>query len=576
MMRWLSYIAVLLLPMVAVSQVEFTATVNKTSLTTDQRLQYSITTNTNGDITPPSFNDFKIIFGPSVSQEIGYTNINGHYTLSKTVTYTYIIQPKSEGDFTINPSVLEANGKKYFTEGIKITVSKNTADSYSTNSKIFLKMSVNKDVVYQGEPVVVTYYLYAKWPDIRSMSYEMPQYAVQNGFWTQSFDQGDPQFSDDMKTINGMNYRYAVLYKEILIPLHNGELELDPFTMKISANPSMFNSGTPFDLKSNSETITVKPLPEPVPEDFTGAVGDFSMNITIDSSALKTGEPVNIVITVDGKGNLKLIDDIILDFPGSFELFEPQSDENIRTTLSGMSGQKVYRYLVIPRNAGKHSIGPLSYSYFDPKSGTYKTMYEGELIFDIAKGDGDAVGSITLLDKQDVELINEDIRHISSNTTSLTKKGGGFFGTALYYVGLTVPGLAFLLFFFVRRRHHDLMSDEVAAKNRKANSVAAKRLATAQALLGQSDSNTFHEEIMRALYGYLSDKLNMPVSETSKETILHKLEEKGISNKIGALFISVLERCEMARYSPADIQSEQTLYEDATHVITTIETQLKK
>lgn len=576
-MRITTYILTLLLPLSLFAQVEFTAEVNKTTLTTDQRLQYSITSNTQGDLLPPSFNGFDVIFGPSVSQNMGYVYSNGSYTLSRTSTYTYILQPKEAGTFTIEPSELSTRNNTYMSESFEITVTKASNESISANSSLFLRMSLNKDEVYQGEPVVVTYYLYAKWPDIKTLRYEYPvNYPVHNGFWAQAFDEEEPNWADDVKYIDNERYRYIVFHKEVLIPLHHGELALDPFEMGVTVNLNFFGQGTPHNLKSNSTTVTVKPLPEPVPPDFTGAVGEFDMNIAVDSSAMRTGEPINITVTVEGKGNLKMVDDIILDFPSSFELFEPQTDEKIRTTISGMTGSKTYRYLVIPRNSGLQSIGPLSYSYFDPKTETYKTMYDGELVFDIAKGSGDESGSFTLLDKQDVELINEDIRHISDDTASLSRNGDRFFGSAGYYAAYLTPGLAFLILLVMRRRKKEQLKDPVGLQRKRANGIAQKRLAKAKALLADHDSAAFHEEIMRALYGYLTNKLNLPLAEISKESIGSIFEEKGVPVTLSDMFISSIERCEMARYSPVDVRSEQSLYEDAVRAIVELETQLGK
>lgn len=556
---------------------DFTASVNKTTLNTDQRFQYTISSNSDADIYPPSLLDFKVISGPIISTQQNYSYINGQYNLSTKYSYTYVLQPKEKGTFTIDPARMTVSGKHYETDSFEITVTESNTETVSATSNLMIRMSVNHNEVYQGEAVVATYYLYARYPQIQNIRYDYPiNFPIHNGFWMESFEQTDINWEDEIKYIDGVAYRYAVFHREVLIPLHHGELQLDPFEMSVIVNINFFGQGTPYELKSNSPTITVKPLPEPVPEDFTGAVGEYTMRVSVDTSAKVVGEPITITVDVSGKGNLKLMDDIILDIPTHFELYEPQIKENIKTTIGGMTGTKTYQFLVIPRQAGNYTLGPLSFSYFDPDSKSYKNMYSGELQFDIAKGDGTDQGSYTVLNKQDVEILNEDIRFINTNSDDLREKGTRFYGSPLHLAGVLAPGLAFLLFVLVYRKKQKDAQDVVGMKSKKATAVATKRLANAKKLLNDPVSHQFHDEIMKALYGYLGDKLNMGMSGINKESIVARLSEAGVPTSLSNEHIRLLEECELARYAPVTMESEQRLYNEALNVIRETETHLKK
>ena len=578
-------------------------------------ITYSVNANASA-FKAPAFKDFSLISGPSQSSSTSMQWVNGQMTQSVQLSYTYVMQAVKEGTFSINPASVTVGGKTYQSNSLTITVVKGSPNtttqpqqqqqqqqqqSRNNNSQqsagtgisaddVFVRTTVSKSSAFKGEAIILTQKIYSR-VHLAGFDPANIKWPSCNGFWTEEIKM--PQsISTRRENLNGNLYEVAELKKTIIIPQMTGKLTIEPaevmcivqVAQKNASNniwDQFFGGGVQnkkYLAKSKAVTIDVKNLPsQNQPADYNGAVGNFTMNAQVDKTSLKTNEAVNLQITISGNGNLKLIDKLNVNFPTDFETYDPKITSNINTNETGLSGSKKFEYLVIPRNPGKFSIKPVTFSYFDIISKTFKTLTSPEFIINVTKGDGTSANvSYRSANQEDVKYIGSDIRFIKNQPFILTKIGKFFFNSTLFYLLIIIPFILFVLFVLVYRRTIKQRSNIALMRNKKATKVAQKRLKDAEKQLKQNNKNSFYIEISKALWGYVSDKFTIPIADLSMDTVNIYLSQKGVSEKIIKKITETLNNCEFARFAPGDSTSVMNnIYTEAINTISLIEKELK-
>lgn len=552
--------------------IEFKANVSKNTLGANERVRIEFTMNKNGDnFTPPSFDDFVVIMGPS--QFVSESWFNGVRSFSKT--YNYILQPKAKGKFTIGQASIDIDGRTYKTAPIAITVTEDVA-----RESFFLLAEVSKPNPYLNEAVSVTYRLYVgsnvalndlqwvtdpKFPNFLSKEIEMPNYEI-----------GECSYQ-------GRNYRYIVVKKVVLYPQKTGTITLEPLTMDavltVPTNQRAFFGRIMYEqvsrrVTSGNKTINVKDLPEEgKPDNFSGAVGDFSFAVTPNKQTLKGNESMQLKVEVSGSGNLKLFDLPKPTFPSSLEVYPPEQNDDISTTLAGMKGRIEQTYTIVPQYKGKYPISGVAFSYFNPNTHKYETIKTDELWIDVTEG---APNENTPTDvANDNTLPSSQFRAQQPNTGLVAMHQPAFFGSVRYYLYLLLPLLLIPIALIAWRIRQRRAGDIEGAKVRTANRLAKKYLSEAKRKL--ADKDHFYEALERALHNYLKAKLKIETTEMSKDKINELLLARHAAPETVERFIQLLANCEMARYSQhhtdASVESD---FGNAVQVITELDKQVKK
>ncbi len=571
--------------------VKFTARANEVVELNEQfRLTFTVNAQPSG-FKAPDLSAFNFS-GPSTSQSSSFQMINGKTQQSFEFSYVFFMMPKKTGKFTIGAAQVTVGGKSYQTSPITIEVvsgsSSNTASGNTSGSNtnktsenetgdVFVVLNLSKSSVYQGEHLVASAQIYTRetlrgFNDIKLPSYQ--------GFWSQEIPTAN-NIQLQRANYNGKVYDMGVLHKSLLFPQQSGSLSIDPIQLeaivrKIVDRRSFW--GTTYDdvivkIKSAVKKVTVKPLPDNKPESFNGAVGNFEFSAKFDKTELKANDAAKLTITISGNGNLKLIDPLKVTFPPDFELYDPQIQSDIKNTADGAKGTTTIEYLVIPRTAGKFTVPAVEFSFFDPQKGAYITKSSGDFNFTIEKSDDDGTGTQEAISftKKDIQMMGNDIRHIKENHFSIEKAGNPFYGTLKFYMTYAVLLVLFLVLFVLRRKQIQRNSDMVSLKNRRANKVSQKRLKLANQFLKENKKEAFYDEILLAMWGYVSNKLNIPQAQLSRDNILETFKNKKIEENLSEKFIKVLDECEFAKYSPAGQADMQQVYKDASEVILAME-----
>ncbi|CAM1358916.1 Oxygen tolerance [Tenacibaculum sediminilitoris] len=562
-----------------------TATVSKNKLGVNQRLRIEFSINKQGadNFKAPNFTNFKIVGGPS--QSVSQSWINGKVSFNQS--YTYILQPKRKGEFNIPSASIEIEGETIKSNPIKIIVldavetPKNPNDpNYIAEQNIHLVAEVSKSQPYVGEGIYVEYRLY--FSDnvgiYDNAITEAPQY---NGFWNQEIKQNGMPVKTG--TYNGENYRYAVLHKALLIPTTSGKLTIDPMKMDIivavpSGRADFFGNVITRQVRkefsSAKKVINAKALPlQNKPEDFAGAVGEFSFDVSLSKNTLKANESSEIKVSVNGKGNLKLFELPKVETPKELEVYQPERKENVRITGTGLSGSVTDSYTVVPEFKGKYKIPKTSFSYFNPKEKVYQTITTDDLYVDVLEGKKVPTNSDTnTVAKQDVKVTGNNFRYIQTNTDLQPVKADDFFKSTLFYILLLLPILAIPVGVFIQKKKEERNSDVLGNKLRKADKLAKKYLSEAQKQLGNKEA--FYEALERALHNYLKAKLGVEASDISREKITDLLTDKNVNKKTISSFIEVFNNCDFARYTPITNLQMKEEYEKAKQVITQLDRQL--
>ena len=569
-----------------IAQVTFKTAVSKSELGLNERLRIEFSIDKQGadDFTPPNFNNFKVLAGPS--QSSSFSSINGK--TSYKLTYTYVIQPTVKGTFTIPSASITYEGQTIRSNTVRVTVSdaiiipEDPDDPrYVAQNNIHLVAEISNSAPFVGESISVVYKLYVNTGKVNVQNTREVSSPSFSGFWNQSIDV--KKWVAKNGTYGGKPHRYVIVRKTVLIPHKSGELVIDPMEMEITAGipigrrdffGNMLMNDVSFTLTSGKKTIRVKELPyQNKPFNFTGAVGDFEFNVTASKTSLNANESAQIKVELAGEGNLKLVKLPGVETPKGLEMYEPEHKEEIKTTLSGLRGKVFDQYAVVPQFRGKFKIPGVTFSYFNPKEEKYYTVNTEPLILNALQGKTFSDDINADQTKRSVVSNESDIRYIQSKTTFVSiNKEADFYGSDLFYILLILPLLSIPLGIFIGKKKKERDSDIVGNKRRKADRLARKYLSQAKKQLGKKEE--FYIALEKALHNYLKAKLHVETSDISKERIAEILQSKSVNEQTINEFKTVLDNCDYARYTPStDVMMKQE-YEKAKEIIAKIDKQL--
>ena len=594
---------------------------SKVSLNSSFQVTYTLSGGSATSFVKPSFKNFNVV-GQYQSTGGGMTIfINGKQVQSgnEESTWTFQLVPTATGKFTIDAAKAKVNGAWVESNTLTIevnnsgnvTANSNTGTPKSTtattadagNNDIFIKAFVDKTNPYQGEQVIVTYKIYTRIPVTQYGIEKLPAFT---GFWSQDLTKNSDKPVQYNETIGGVKYVVAEIRKIALFPQKSGVLKIDPLNVECivqivtkqkyndpfanffndpffsnfnNFGSSMFDtySNVKKTIASNPVSLNVKALPVTnQPSEFKGSVGKFILDATIDKTNVKTNDAINLTFKITGTGNISLIDNPDIEFSSDLETYEPDVKENISATTAGVSGSKTFNYLIIPRSAGDFTIKPVSFCYFDIAKGSYITLTSPEFKLKVAKGSGDNNTTVTSANKEDIKYLNSDIRYIKITPFKLSNIGTFFYASPLFLILLLAPIALFILFVIIYRKKLKENSNIALMRNKKATGVARKRMKTANIYLKENKKEPFLDEVFKALWGYVSDKLGIPLAELSKDTVNEKFAEKNVNEDIAKQFINTLNNCEYARFAPADnANTIDGIYNEAVDIITKMEKELK-
>lgn len=590
----------------AADKVRFVAEAADVVVSGDQvRLVFTVNSQDIKDFRAPSIKGFDVLMGPSRSQQSSIQIINGKRTSNSSTAFTYILLAGSPGTYTIPAASVEVNGEKVFSNAISIKVlpqdqnsgnsgnngggSASSSRSQAAGSRIsandlFITATASKTTVHEQEAILLTYKVYTV-VNLRQLYGKMPDLK---GFHTQEVELPQ-QKTFTLEHYKGRNYNTTVWSQYVLFPQQTGKLEIPSITFDgvvaqqtVSDDPfdAFFNGGGYVEVKKKITTpkvvINVQPLPAK-PAGFSGAVGEFKLASSINATDVKTNDAVTIKLTLSGTGNMKLIGTPEVKFPQDFEIYDPKVTDDYKLTKSGLTGTKTFEYLAIPRHAGNFTIPAVEFTYFDLKSNSYKTLKTEAYNLKVAKGQGNADQVISdFTNKESVKMLGKDIRFIKLGDSSLRPKGDFFFGTVGYYLCYLIPLLLFVVFAVIYRQKALENANVAKVKTKKANKVATRRMKLAGKLLAENKKNEFYDEVLKALWGYISDKLSIPVSQLSKDNIEAELTNYGVQEALIAEFIGVLNECEYARYAPGnENEAMDKVYSASVEVISKMENSIK-
>ena len=578
----------------------FSASVDKSKLSTNATFQITFTLeNADGkSFQPPKFTDFQVLSGPNQSTSMQFVNGN----MTRSIAYSYYLRPKKEGIFSIGPAKITAGGKVLESNRVKVEVVKgqvrnqqggggNSQQSQKQDiyeqiaDNVFLRLTVDKTNVYQGEQLTATYKLYYRATINNTTVSEAPSYT---GFWSQEIKLPDNiQFKPEV--YKGTQYNAAVIKKDALFPQRAGDLTVDPIKLKTNVSVRVQNQrrsffddffgsyqNYPYEFESNSIKINVKPLPVGnKPSSYTGAVGDFNLEVTLDKETTETDEPVALTIKISGTGNIKMLDVPKINLPQDFDLFDPKMNERISTSGNRVNGYKSAEYLLIPRRPGEFKLPVVEFSYFDLKKKDFIIQKSPEFVLKVEGEVSTTTPAITGISKEEVELLGEDIRYIKTGTGDLNRKGD-FLLTSWSFAGMYVsPVFLFFLLLAYRKREERIMGDSALVKRRRATKEATKRLKQAKKFLSDQDKKAFYDEVARAIWGYLGDKLNIEQSALSREKVEIVLRERSVQEETIKKTFKILDDSEMALFAPSSTGEMSQTYEEATAVISQLGGELK-
>jgi hypothetical protein len=574
--------------------------------------QFEVTFSVNGQpsgFKAPDFKNFSVLGGPSQSTSSNVQIVNGNISQSTTISYTYYLQGNNVGKFTLEPAIVTVAGKTYTSNRLSVEVVKGQANRNATqgsqgqqgqqqgndqeeiasigNEDLFVRVLVDKNVVYRGDYIVATVKLYTRYS---ISSIEKVDYPPFTGFFSQEIDI-PPLRSLQPETLNGKTYYTGVLKKVVLFPQQDGTLTIDPCGLECLVQQSVrrrsrgffddfFGSAyqdVPHKLQSPPVKIAVKPLPINKPASFTGAVGNYTFNATVDKTNVKSNDAITLKVTVSGNGNLKMIEPFDVKFPPDFDKYDPKVSLNAKASNNGVSGSKTFEYLVIPRSAGKFKIPEIEFTYFDPHAGQYKTERSRDFEINVEKSADEGSNMVVSgISKEDVRFIGKDIQFISTKIPEFRKINTFFFGSVMFNLTYLFSALIFVAcILFWRKRIKD-NANIMLVKNRKANKIAKKRLQEAYTSLKNNNKEQFYENVLKAFWGYVSDKMGIPVAELSRERVQDAFHERNIDEELVKRFMFIADECEFARYAPAAESSKmEEIYNNAVSLLSDFEQNVK-
>ena len=578
-------------------ELKFTAVVNKNKAAVDEQIRLTYSLNAMGNaFNQPDLSAFNILMGPQ--QMYGSQNVNGK--VSQTLTFTYIISGKKPGKYVIQPASVKIGNGLMKSNEVQIEIVKGQAQSQasqqnnqgnSSSSKstsgtdLFIKATVSKTNTIVGDQILVSYKLYSKYSQL---NYELSKAPTFNGFYSEDIALGKAT-NGQRETYNGQDYLTAEIKKVLLFPQKSGKLEIPPIELSCVVRQrvqsqnifdQMFGGGyrdVEVNLKSPSVSINVKsPDAAGKPADFNGAVGKLDYSLSLDRNDVKSGEAVNLKLEVSGKGNLKLIEPPVLGLAPELEVYDPQIKDNISVSSSGMTGSRTFEYLIIPRAGGEFMIGPLTFSWYDPDKNNWQSKTIAAIKLNVAKGSGDQIPVGRGRNSSSPKQISEDIRYIKVGDTDFNQGTDSlFFLSTPFYLLSSLSPLVLIGFLFVRKRAQKRQENIGEYKVKEAGNTAGKRLKIAKELLAKGDKDAFYEEIYRALNGYLSDKLRLPIAELNRQKISDLLASRKVPDETINRLTLTLESCEFARFAPGASAAMNEIYSNAEKVIRETENLLK-
>lgn len=589
-----------------------------------QEFQIIFDVNANAsDFTPPDFQGLQVLSGPNTSSSSSFQIINGQTSQSYDISYSYIVMAEKPGTVHVGTATVTYKGQKYSSNNLQINAIKESAKAQASNPNmgssgnmngsqsqqqtsenigtvsnkdVFIRASINNSHPYLGQQVVVTYKIYTRVP-VSNLAID--KVASFKGLWSQDLLSNNTTLKQQNEMIDGKQYVVAVIRKLALIPQQTGKLTVDPLqlqcTVQVRIQRSRSGGNDPFQdffndpffnqnvrnvnktLVSDPVVLHVKPLPQKgQPTDFSGAVGDYHMETSIDKPELNTNDALTLKVIITGKGNLELLAAPKVNFPADFETYDPKVVPNIIKTNDGISGNMEFDYLAIPRNPADVAIKPITFSYFNPTDKKYHTEHSDTIKIKVLQGKGDSGVVYTGNAQEDIKFLGKDIHHIESGPYDFIKANDYLFGSTMFFVILSVLVLLLFLTIIFWKMKEKRKSNISLLKNRKANKVARNRLLKAQKLKKGGDDKAFYDEIAIALWGYIVDKFNLKQSDLSMDSVKIKLEEKKVSEDTISGFISTLNSIEFARFAPGNTKDKmENIYSEAMDAIMQAEKSLK-
>lgn len=564
------------------------------------RVAYTVNTNEVESFRADDFPEgLEIVAGPYKSSQSSFQIVNGHTSSSSSATFTYTVFADKVGSFTIPAAHAVVNGKRIASRTIKIDVTKasnrqssgapkmhgdpdydsgmRSAGTTITGNDLFIRVSANKQRVHEQEPVLLTYKVYTQ-VELTQLEGKMPDLK---GFHTQEVKLPS-QKSFDTEVVNGRTYRCVTWSQYVMYPQMTGKLEIPSIVFKgivvqqnrnVDPFEAFFNGGSGYievnkNITAPGMTIQVDPLPKR-PADFSGGVGKFNISATLDKKVVKAGEPINIRVVVGGVGNLKLLKQPEIDFPKDFDKYDAKVTDKTKLTVNGVEGNMIYDFLAVPRNQGEYTIPAVSFTYYDTQQGAYQTIKTQPFSLKVEKGDVGAGSSVADTERQ-------DIRDIKKGKVELKDKDKFFYGSVGYWVSLLVPFVTFCALLFIFRRRAIENADIVKTRSNRAKKIATKRLRKADSLMTKGQQAAFYDEVLRALWDYVGNKLNMPIEKLSRENIQGKLADQQVDEATIDKFTTALDECEFERYAPGDPKGNMNkTFEYAMTAIMEIENAMK-
>ena len=569
------------------------------------RLSYTVNTQDVSEFRAGAIPDeLEVLIGPNRSMQSSYQMINGHTSSTSSITYTYIVAATKNGTYTIPPAHVVVNGKSIASNAIKIQVSgtpqsgssarqrqndddggeMRDAGSHISGSDLFIKVTANKKRIHEQEPVLLTYKVYTL-VQLTQLRGDMPDLK---SFYTQEVDLPQ-QKNFTIENVNGRPYRTCTWSQYVMFPQMTGKLQIPSITFEgiviqqnrnVDPFEAFFNGGSGYvevkkKIVAPGIEIQVDPLPTR-PANFSGGVGQFNISAQLNKTETKANDPVSMRIIVSGTGNLKLIKQPIVNIPKDFDKYDPKITDQTKLTANGLEGSKIYDILIVPRHQGKYEIPPVEFTYFNTATNKYETAKSEGFTLDVAKGSG--AGTVSdFSGQEDLQELNKDIRYIKTGPADVQGLDDFFFGSVAYWVSLAVLALIFISLFVIFRQRAIDNANVTKMRGKKANKVATKRLKKASKLMKDNKPSEFYDEVLRALWGYVGDKLSMPVEQLSHDNISQRLAERQVDESTIAQFIEALDECEFERYAPGDPKGNMNkVYEKAMTAIERIEDAMKK
>ncbi|HAQ18154.1 MAG TPA: hypothetical protein DCR40_02855 [Prolixibacteraceae bacterium] len=572
-----------------------------------EQFRLGFTLNERGtDLQLPDLSNFDVLMGPSTSQSSSIQIINGKTTQTLSFSYIFILRAKKEGNFTIRPASIKVDGKTYESNTLTIQVvkgqppqaagqqnnqqdnqeQKQTPTGNISKENLFVRIAVDKTNVSKGEQIISTIKLYIS-QNVPLNGFDEVKLPTYEGFWTKDIEV-PTQVNFTREVYNGKIYQVGVLKKTILFPQQTGAIRINPFEITCVVRQRVRQQQSFFDdffdnyqmvkakVISEPVTINVKDLPNQ-PANFSGAVGNFNLISSVDKTNVKSNEAVTLKLTVNGSGNLTLINPPKIELPQDFEAYEPKTSDRVIASDNGLNGSVTFEYLFIPRFAGNFTIPSVRFVFFNPSTRQFETQTTDAYNIKVEKGSDDTNASVvSSFSKENVKMIGKDIRFIKQNKSKLKPKDSSFYGTFEFYIIYILSLLAFAVLFVLNRKKIKENANITLMRNKRANKIANKRLREASVFLKNNDAEKFFESVIKALWGYLSDKLSIPVADLNREKASESLLNKGIEQETISELLKIIDDCEYARYAPAAFSGTmKDVYDGAARIMGIFEKQIK-